>query len=127
MPSIIVFWVGFPDGSVSKESACSAGDPRFNPWVRKISWRRKWQPIQYSCLENSMNRGAWQAIVHGVARVRHNLATTTTTVVIWVVEELMRCKFPLLGCPPVSLSLAFQQIFFQTFVKVDSWITYALS
>ena len=125
MPSIIVVWVGFPDGSVSKESACSAGDPGFNPWVRKISWRRKWQPIRYSCLENSVDRGAWWAIVHGVARVRHSLATTTT-IVIWV-EELTRCKFPLLSYPPVSLSLAFQQIFFQTFVKVDSWITYALS
>jgi len=32
-------------------------------------------PLQYSCLENPMNRGAWQATVHGVARVGHNLAT----------------------------------------------------
>ena len=32
-------------------------------------------PLQYSCLENSMNRGAWQATVQGVARVRHDLAT----------------------------------------------------
>ena len=32
-------------------------------------------PLQYSCLENPMDRGAWRATVHGVARVRHNLAT----------------------------------------------------
>jgi len=32
-------------------------------------------PLQYSCLENPMDRGAWQATVHGVTRVRHNLAT----------------------------------------------------
>ena len=32
-------------------------------------------PLQYSCLENPMDRGAWQATVHGVKRVRHNLAT----------------------------------------------------
>ena len=32
-------------------------------------------PFQYSCLENPIDRGAWQAIVHGVARVRHDLAT----------------------------------------------------
>ena len=38
----------------------------FNPWVRTISWRRAWQPLQYSCLENPMDRGAWWAIVHGV-------------------------------------------------------------
>ena len=39
-------------------------------------------PLQYSCLENPMDRGAWQATVHGVSRVRHNSATkppTTTT------------------------------------------------
>ena len=39
----------------------------FNPWVRKIPWRRAWE-LQYSCLENSMNRGAWQATVHRVAK-----------------------------------------------------------
>ena len=32
-------------------------------------------PLQYSCLENSMDRGTWRAIVHGVARIGHNLAT----------------------------------------------------
>ena len=32
-------------------------------------------PLQYSCLGNPMDRGAWRAAVHGVARVRHNLAT----------------------------------------------------
>ena len=36
--------VGFPGGSGSKESACNAGDLRFNSWVRKIPWRREWQP-----------------------------------------------------------------------------------
>ena len=40
----------------------------FNPWVWKIPWRRKWQPVQYSCLENLTDRGAWQAVVHGVTR-----------------------------------------------------------
>ena len=34
----------FPGGSVSKESACSAGGPGFDPWVGKIPWRREWQP-----------------------------------------------------------------------------------
>ena len=37
--------LGFPGGSVSKESACNAEDQGFIPWVRKIPWRRKWQPI----------------------------------------------------------------------------------
>ena len=40
-------------------------------WVRKIHGN----PLQYFCLENPMDRGAWQATVHGVTRVRHNLVT----------------------------------------------------
>ena len=36
--------LGFPGGSDSKESAWNAGDPRLDPWVGKIPWRRKWQP-----------------------------------------------------------------------------------
>ena len=39
---------------------------RFDLWVRKIPWRRAWQPIPYSCLENPMDRGAWLATVHKV-------------------------------------------------------------
>ena len=41
---------------------------RFNSWVGKIPWRRKWQPLRYSCLGNPMDRGAWRAIVHGVTK-----------------------------------------------------------
>ena len=43
----------------------------FNPWVGKIPWRREWLPfsiLQYSCLENSMDKGAWQATLHGVTK-----------------------------------------------------------
>ena len=40
----------------------------FDPWLRKITWRRKWQPLQYSCPENPMDRGAWQVTAHGVAK-----------------------------------------------------------
>ena len=44
-----------------------AGDPGLIP-VRKSPWRREQQPLQYSCLGNPMNRGAWRATVHGVAK-----------------------------------------------------------
>ena len=40
--------------------------PSFNPWVGKIPQRRKWQPLQHSFLESSMDRGAWRATVHGI-------------------------------------------------------------
>ena len=35
---------GFPRGSDGKEYTCDSGDARFDPWVRKIPWRREWQP-----------------------------------------------------------------------------------
>ena len=39
----------------------------FDPWVRKVLWRRAWQPTAYSCLENGMDRGIWWATVHWLA------------------------------------------------------------
>ena len=45
---------------------------RFDPWVGKIPWRRKWQPLQNSCLGNPTDREAWWAAVHGDI-VRHAL------------------------------------------------------
>ena len=50
----------------------------FDPWVGKIPGEGNGNPLQYSCLENPMDRGAWWATVHGVTRVRHNLATKPT-------------------------------------------------
>ena len=59
---------GFPGGSDSKESACNAGDPGSIPgWGRPLG-EGNGHPFQYFCLENSMDRGAWWATVHGVAK-----------------------------------------------------------
>ena len=44
------------------------GRPGFKPWVGKIPWRRTWNLLQYSSLENSMDRGVWWATVHGVTK-----------------------------------------------------------
>ena len=50
-----------------KESAVkNPGDLGFDPWVKKIAWRRAWQPLQYPYLENPMDRAAWWAAVHEV-------------------------------------------------------------
>ena len=51
-----------------KEYTCQCRRHGFDPWVGKISWRRKWQPTPVSWLENSMDRGAWRATVHGVPK-----------------------------------------------------------
>ena len=66
---------GFPRSSVSKESASNAGDPGLIPGLGRFPGEGNGNPLQYSCLENPMDRGAWQATVHGVARIRHSLVT----------------------------------------------------
>ena len=65
----------FPHSSVGKESACSAGDAGSIPGSGRSPGEGNGNPLQFSCLENPMDRGAWRATVHGVTRVRHNLVT----------------------------------------------------
>jgi len=67
--------MGSPGSSVSKESACSTGDPASVPRSGRSPREGNGNPLQYSCLENPKDRGAWQATVHGVVRVRHDLPT----------------------------------------------------
>ena len=67
--------LGFPHRSVGKESACNAGDPGSIPGSGRPPGEGNGYPLQYFCLEDPMDRGAWQAIVHGVARVGDNLVT----------------------------------------------------
>ena len=60
--------VGFPGGSDSKQSACNAGDLGLIPGLGRSPRERHGNPLHYSRLENSMDREAWQATVHGVAK-----------------------------------------------------------
>ena len=60
--------MGFPGDPSVKNSPTDAGDERgvgLITGLGRFPWRKKWQPLQYSCLENSMERGALRAIVHG--------------------------------------------------------------
>ena len=59
--------MGFPCGSAGKESACNAGNLGSIPG--RSPGEENGNPLQYSCLENPMDRGALQAMVHGVAKV----------------------------------------------------------
>ena len=67
--------MGFPGGLDGKESACNAGDLGSTPGLGRSPGEGNGNPLQYSCLKNLMDRGAWQATVHGVERVRHDLAS----------------------------------------------------
>ena len=58
----------FPGGSDGKESACNAGDPGLIPVSGRTLGGGHGYPFQYSCLENPVDRGAWWATVHGVAK-----------------------------------------------------------
>ena len=62
---------GFPDGSAGKESSCNAGDTRdmgLIPVLGRSPKEENGNPLQYSCLKNPVDRGAWQTTVHGVAK-----------------------------------------------------------
>ena len=100
----------------SKESACQHRSYKrrgFHPWVRKIPWRRDWCcpegnwscPLQYSCLENPMDRGAWWSAVHRVTKSWTQLKrlsmheaeiVTLTSLVLCITSE------PLGRCPSIS-------------------------
>ena len=65
---------GFPE---DKASACNAGDLGSIPGLGRSPGEGNGNPLQYSCLENPMDRGAWQATVHGVAKSRTGLSYFT--------------------------------------------------
>ena len=65
----------FPGGSVIRTPPGNAGDKGSIPGSGRAPGKGNGNPLQYSFLENPMDRGIWQATVHGVARVGHDLAT----------------------------------------------------
>ena len=63
-----IIFKGFPGDSDSKESACNAGDPSLILRLGRSPEEGSGNPLQYCCLENSMDRGAQRATVHGVTK-----------------------------------------------------------
>ena len=68
---------GFPGGSEGKASACNAWNLGSIPGLGRSPGEGNSKPLQYLCLENPMDRGAWWAVVHRALRVGHNWATNT--------------------------------------------------
>ena len=66
--------MGFPGGSDGEESACNAGDQGSIPGSGRSPGEGNGNALQCSCLENSMDRGAWRATVHGVAKSQIQLS-----------------------------------------------------
>ena len=63
-----VLSLGFPGSSNNKKSACNGGDLGLIPGLGRSPGGQHGNPLQYSCLENPMDRGSWQATVRGVAK-----------------------------------------------------------
>ena len=71
--------VGFPGGSVGKHPPVNAGDSDSFPGLGRAPGKGNGNPLQYACLENPMDRGAWWAIVHSVPKSQAQLSDKTTT------------------------------------------------
>ena len=66
--------MGFPGVSDGKEAACTAEDPGLIPGLGRSPGEENGYPLKYSCLENSMDRGTWWAIVCGVTKSQTRLS-----------------------------------------------------
>ena len=75
LKGIYTYRRGFPRGSDIKESACSTGDPGSIPESESLPGEGNGNPLQYSFLENPMDRGVCWAIVHRLTRVGNDLET----------------------------------------------------
>ena len=71
--------MGFPGGAVVKDLLANAGDVGSIPGLGRSPGGENGNPLQYSCLENSMHRGDWWATAHGVAKTRTSLSTQAHT------------------------------------------------
>ena len=80
---------GFPGGPVVNNQPDKAGKHRFHPWVEKIPWRRRWQPTPVFLPGKFMDRGAWQATVHGVIKSQTWLNTHMHNFLVFI--EFVLC------------------------------------
>ena len=83
--------IGLPSWHSGEESPCQSRRWRFDSWVRKIPWGRNGSPVQYSCLRNPMDRGAWRTTAYGVSKSRIQLSNKTTT---WTwIHQVLQNRF----------------------------------
>ena len=107
------YFLGFPSGSAGKNPPAKAGDARdmgLIPGLGRSTGEGNGNPLQYSCLENPMDRGTWWAIVHGVAKSWTRLSDSTHTLfshaAAAATKSLQSCPTlcdPIDSSPPGSL------------------------
>ena len=101
---------GFPCGSNSKESAYNAGDPGSIPGLGRFPGEGDSYLLQYACLENPRDRGAWRVIVHWVAQSQTRLTTKRQARPFCLC--LLYFPFPWLGALFISISLGISVNFY---------------
>ena len=102
---------GFPGSSDGKESSCNAGHSGLIPGWGRCPEEGNGYPLQYSCLESPMDRGAWQATVHGVAKSQTQLKQLSIYAYICLnVSALCSILWLILGLKCVGLSPQNQNI-----------------
>ena len=108
----------------SKESACQCRRckrPCLNPWGRKILGEGNGNLLQYSCLENSMDRGTWKAAVHGVAKSQtqpSNWANNKPVCKSWkLVEQFLFLDY-------IPLRMDNEKLFLQLYIHTLLWVTF---
>ena len=115
--------MGFPGGASGKEPArqCQRQKTRgFDLWVRKMPWRRAWQPTPI--LENSVDRGAWEATVHRTAESQtrqKQLSTHTHTLHAPTTKAVIRSRAKSF-CVLIALAPFFQLVV----IDFDSWLQF---
>ena len=107
-------FLGFPSGSVVKNLPVNAEDICLILGLGRSSGEGNGNPLQYSCLENSMDRGAWWATVYRVAKSQTWLSGWTTTTDVWKCINpcipIFPCNFKVCGLAPVFLQTLGQSV-----------------
>jgi len=83
----------FPGGTYGKESALNVKDTGSIPGSGRSPEEGHANPLQYSCLESPMHRGAWKATVHGVTKSRHDYTTNTFTFMLEYLTAILNHIF----------------------------------
>ena len=100
---IYVYICGLPLWFSGKESACNAGDTGLIPWPGRSPGRVHGTPLQYSCLENQMDRGAWRATAHSVQKRQTRLNQLSTP----VYRRMYNASMLLISIPFLDVLLMF--------------------
>ena len=103
------FYQGSPGGSDGKEFTCNAGDLCLIPGLGRSPGGGNGNPLQYFCLNNPVDRGAWWAAVHGVTKSQTQLGNSAYThthqaiVSVWTIHFASSLFFQTLSTTPLSL------------------------